>query len=114
MILNTEYSNEEKEIITLCSGGKFEILESIEKECYILNAYGKILYQDCFGETKDEYIRHQRYNIAKPRRIIKFYQYYLMEDESNIGEWFVGTKQNNGALEFLSCCEDLQYAFESL
>lgn len=114
MILNTEYTNEEKEIITLCSGDKFEILESIEEEGYILNAYGKILYQDCFGETKEECFRNQRYNIAKPRRIIKFYQYYLMEDQNNIGEWFVGTKQNNGALEFLYCCEGLQYAFESL
>ena len=37
-----------------------------------------------------------------------------MEDENNIGEWYIGTKQNNGALEFLSCCEGLQYAFESL
>jgi hypothetical protein len=40
------------------------------------------------------------------------YKYYLIEDEDNIGEWYIGTEQKNGAIEGRTCCENLQFAFE--
>jgi len=112
--LCAEYTKEEMDTISLCSGNEYEIIEEIKENCYILNIYGKMTYQDCFGKIEGDYLRKQRYNPASPKRVIKFYQYYLLEDENSLGDWFVGTKQKNGAIEFLSCCESLQFAFESL
>jgi hypothetical protein len=113
--LSTIYSSEELNIIKLCSGNKFELLDTIESDCYILNTYGELTYQECFGIIPIEnFFLKQRYNIARHKRIIKFYQYYIMEDENNCGEWFIGTKQKNGAIEFTNCCENLLYALESL
>jgi len=45
-------------------------------------------------------------------RVLKYYNYYFLEDEDNLGEWYIGTEQKNGAIEGRTCCESLQFAFE--
>ena len=46
--------------------------------------------------------------------MIQYYHYYLLENQDELGEWYIGEMQKNGAVEFYSCCESLEYAFESL
>ena len=112
--LNTEFNREELEILIECAGEKLQILSVLEKPCFLLNYYGQFTFEECFGKTDNDIEKKQRYKSAKPRRVLKFYQYYLIEDEDNLGEWYIGSEQNNGAIEGRSCCETLQFAFEIL
>lgn len=112
--LNTEFTKEEKEVISKWGDPKLIILSEISNKCYLLNEYGDLTYEECFGETNDSYFNIQHYFLARPRRIIKFYSYYLLENRNEIGEWYVGEKQKNGAIEFYKCSESLKEAFDSL
>ena len=47
-------------------------------------------------------------------KYIQFYYYYLLENESEEGEWYVGEMRKNGNIEFYKCCETLEWAFDSL
>ena len=47
------------------------------KQCYLLNVYGKYTFEECFGKTNSHIENEQRYQLAKFRRVLK---YYLIED----------------------------------
>jgi hypothetical protein len=49
IMLNTDFSNEEKDILKKYAGKAYDILSSIEGKSYALNNIkGKYLYNDCF------------------------------------------------------------------
>lgn len=112
--LNTEFTKEEEEMISKWKDPKLIILNEIYNNCYLINEYGNLSYEECIGKTSDSYFNTQHYFLAQPRRMIKFYSYYLLEDENEIGEWYVGEKQKNGEIEFYKCSENLMEAFDSL
>ncbi len=110
--LNTSYDKNERLIIQKCADDSLEILSALDKQCYLLNVYGEFTFEECFGKTDSLIESEQRYKLAKLRRVLKYYKYYLIEDEDNIGEWYIGTEQKNGVIEGRTCCENLQFAFE--
>lgn len=110
--LNTMFDEEEKLILQKCADDSLQILSIMEKQCYLLNVYGEFPFEECFGKTDSIVEKKQKYKLAKVRRVLKYYNYYLIEDEDNIGEWYIGTEQKNGVIEGGTCCENLQFAFE--
>lgn len=112
--LITDYTEKEQIIIEQWKDQKLIILEELQEKAYLLNDSGDLKYEDCFGEIGSEYFRQQRYYLAKPRRAIKFYQYFLLENDGEEGEWYVGERQLNSSIEFSKFCESLNAAFESL
>lgn len=112
--LVTELSEKEKAIIDLWRDEKLFILDKIEFNCYLLSMKGTLNYSDCFGEPLSDYEKKQKYVVANPNRVIKYYNYYLLEDKTMLGEWHIGESHNEGSIEFYKCCENLEYAFQSL
>lgn len=112
--LITNFTEKEQSVIELWKDPKLIILNEFQEKAYLLNSYGDLKYEECFGKISDEYFKQQRYYLAKPRRVVKFYQYYLLENEGEEGEWYIGERQLNGSIEFFKCCESLNAAFESL
>ena len=55
-----------------------------------------------------------RFEKANPDRIIKFYNYYLLETLEEKGEWYIGKQDKNGNLEFDAFGGDLENALCSL
>ena len=112
--LNQEFTEEEKNVINLWKDEKLEVLDKIDNICHLLNDFGNLTYEECFGKTHIEYFNTQRYFLANPKRIIRFYNYYLLENKGEDGEWYIGEKRPNGNIEFLKCSETLSNAFDSL
>lgn len=112
--LSNEFTDEEKKIINKWKDSKLLILKKLNKKCYLLNVNGDLTYEECFGKVNEEYFNCQRYYLAQPRRVIKYYNYYLLENKDKNGEWYVGEKQKNGNIEFSKCSETLEDAFSSL
>lgn len=108
------FTLEEQAIINIWKDSKLKILKEFEQKCYLLNNNGKLTYEECFGKYSNSFFNNQRYNLAKPRRIIKYYHYYLLENYLEENEWYVGEIQKNGNIEFYKCCESLKGAFDSL
>ncbi len=49
IMLNTDFSNEEKDILKKYAGEAYDILSSIEGKSYVLNnILGEFHYNDCF------------------------------------------------------------------
>ena len=57
------------------------MLSQIEGDSFVLSDYGDYKYNECFQPTNVEFFCQQRYEKVIPYRVIKFYQYYLMELE---------------------------------
>ncbi len=112
--LNTDFNENEKEILEKCAGRELSILSNINEECYILCKNGEYNYNDCFHYTYDEYFKNQKYRKALPYRMIKFYQYYLMETHEEPNIWYRGRKDENKNYEFDCSCDDLEEVFDSL
>jgi hypothetical protein len=112
--LETIFSIDEEQELKLWSDDKLIICSSIDAECYILNEYGQLTYEECFGDVTDEYLKKQCFERASPRRIIRYANFYLMEDKKELGHWFVGWMQKNGAIQFLAGHESLADALDSL
>lgn len=112
--LNQEFTKEEERIINIWNDEKLEVLDKIENICYLLNSFGDLTYEECFGKTQGEYFNNQKYFLAKPRRVIKYYNYYLLENKGEEGKWYIGEMQLNGNIEFFKCSETLSEAFDSL
>lgn len=49
-----------------------------------------------------------------PYRIIKFYQYYLMNTKDEVESWYRGSKDNCGNWEYDCVSDSLEEAFECL
>ena len=114
IILNTHFSDEEKRILLQYAGDSYEILTKIEGDSYILSENGNYRYNECFCPTDNDFFAKQRYEKTIPYRIIKFYQYYLMNVEEKKDVWYRGHKDINGNWEYECYSDSLEEAFESL
>lgn len=112
--LITKYNEEEQKVIDSWKSSELTLLDKIDCECYLLSTKGEMKYEDCFGITPGQFEINERYSLAKPRRMIKYCFYYLLENENEEGDWYVGEKRQNGNIEFYKCCETLEWAFDSL
>ena len=111
--LITSFSKEEELALEVFKED-IQVLSVLDKPCYLLNYSGEYTFEECFGKTSNSIEREQRYELAKPRRVIKIYQYYLIENEDEPGEWYICAEQKNGVMEGKSCCETLQFALAIL
>lgn len=114
MKLNREFKLEEQDILNMWKDDKLEILDCIEAKCYILSLNGSVDFSECFGFSKSDFETKQRYILATPNKVIKYYNYYLLENMGEEGEWYVGEMYENGNIEFYKCCESLEEAFRSI
>lgn len=114
IILNTDFSSDEKEVLKKYAGNEYMILSSIDGKSYVLNnAKGNFQYNDCFKPTTKIFFAKQRYEEVIPYRIIKFYQFYLMNIKGeNI--WYRGRKDASGNWEYTCYSDSLEEAFECL
>ena len=112
--LNTHFSEYEKEILFNYAGSAFEILPYVEGDSYILSEGGEYGYNECFGITDIDAFARQRYEKVIPYRVIKFYQFYLMNTEEDAGHWYRGRKDYSGNWEYDCVTDNLEEAFESL
>lgn len=53
-----------------------KIFDFIQNKCFLLNENGNLTYEEYFGKSKNEFFNNQSF-LASPRRIIKYYHYYL-------------------------------------
>ncbi len=111
--LITSFSKEE-ELAMEVFKEDIRVLSVLDKPCYLLNDFGKYTFEECFGKANNSIEREQRYKIAEPRRIIKIFHYYLIENEDLPGEWYVGSEQENGAIEGRAIWENLYIALRVL
>ncbi len=112
--LSTYFSDEEKEVISQYAGSTFEVLSYIEGDSYVLSERGEYYYNECFDTTNVEFFAQQKYDKVIPYRIIKFYQYYLMNTKEEVDSWYRGRKDNNGNWEYDCVSDSLEEAFECL
>lgn len=109
------FDKKEKEIMKKWCGDDVCILLEIDKKCYLINMNGNLTFEECFGVIpKSKFEIKQRYLEAKPLRILKYRQYYLLENENEENEWYVGEEMKNDTIEFYKCCETLEDALASL
>ena len=112
--LSTCFSDEEKAILSKYAGDAFELLSYIEGEAYVLNENGDYCYNDCFDVANDAFFTQQKYEKVIPYRIIKFYQYYLMNTKEEVNSWYRGRRDSSGNWEYDCISDSLEEAFESL
>ena len=113
--LNTLFSEEEKAILYEWAGNAYEILSCVEGDSYVLNnVEGIYQYNECFMPTDKKFFSQQKYEKVIPYRIIRFYDFYLMntEDEKNV--WYRGRRDANGNWEYICCCDGLEEAISGL
>lgn len=111
--LNQDFSEEEKEVLREYAGDNYEVLAYIKGDSYVLNNKGQYSYNACFTPTEKELFAKQRYEKVIPYRIIKFYDFYLMNMQGD-SEWFRGWSHENGNWEYWCYCDSLAEAFAGL
>lgn len=112
--LNMDLTDDEKNVLVKCAGNDYEILSFVEGESFVLSENGNYLYNECFEMTDVEFFARQKYEKIIPFRIIKFYQYYLMNTEEERAIWYRGHKDTNGNWEYDCYSDSLEEAFMSL
>lgn len=112
--LNTHFSDEEKKVLLQCAGNAYEVLSSIDGDSYVLSDRGNYQYNECFYPTDIDFFVQQRYEKVIPYRIVKFYQYYLMNTQEEKEVWYRGRKDDGGNWEYECYFDSLEEAFESL
>ena len=96
-------------------GQETQILDEIDLKCFLLNFHGNLCFTECFNIIpKSKFEERQRYVLAEPRKMIKHFQYYLLENSKEENTWYVGEQVGNDAIEFYKCCETLEDALSSL
>ena len=113
MKLNMKYNENEKNVLEE-KLRMYEMLSSIEGACYVLDVNGKYNYNECFAPTSDDFFKNQKYQLVLPGKIVKFYNYYLMQSYEEMGLWFRGQKKSNGNYEFDCCADSLEEIIDSL
>lgn len=114
LILNTDFSSEEKGIIKKYAGDAYVILSSVAGKSYVLNnVKGNYQYNDCFKPTTKNFFAKQKYEEVVPYRIVKFYDFYLMNIKGE-SEWYRGRKDASGNWEYICYSDSLEEAFECL
>lgn len=87
----------------------------VEGESYILNNLrGTYLYNECFTPTEKEFFARQKYEKVIPYRIVKFYDFYLMNIKEERNIWYRGRKDDNGNWEYICYSDSLEEAFSFL
>lgn len=114
MKLDTKYTKNEMKILRERLGTNHEILLNVDNMCYVLDVNGKYSYNECFTPTENDFFKRQRYQLIEPKKIIKFYNYYIMCSDEETGVWFRGQKNNNGNYEFDCCADSLEEIIDSL
>lgn len=112
--LNSNFNEEEKKILNEYAGNNYYLLSSIDEECYILSEDGEYYYNDCFNNSDNKFLKNQKYEKAIPNRIIKFYEYYIMEAYGEPNIWYRGRRNGNKNYEFDCFCNNLQEVFDSI
>lgn len=112
------FTETEKQALKIWQDNGLNILNKIDCKCYVINwnNKGEYNYISCFGKSNrnDYFEKDKTFDLVVPRRIIRYYQYYLMETMEQVGVWYVGEKQANGDIEFLWSFNSLEDAFDSL
>lgn len=90
------------------------MLSQVEGDCYVLSERGEYCYNECFDVIDIEFFKQQKYEKVMPYRIIKFYQYYLMNLKEEVDSWYRGRKDNSGNWEYDCVADSLEEAFECL
>ena len=96
-------AREERELFIQYLGETFEVLSEIEGECYVLNVFGELYYNDCFAPTDNERFQKQTYRRINPDLVMRYYSFYLAKDDTGI--WYRGRKDISGNFEF-DCSAD--------
>lgn len=112
--LSTYFSEKEKEVLFKCAGNAFEVLSHVKGDSYVLSESGEYCYNECFDMTDIELFAQQKYEKVVPYRIIKFYQYYLMNTKEEADSWYRGRKDKSGNWEYDCVSDSLEEAFECL
>lgn len=112
--LSMYLSDEEKAVLSRYAGTEFELLPHIEGDSYVLSEKGEYCYNDCFDVTNTAFFAQQKYEKVTPYRIIKFYQYYLMNTKEEVYSWYRGRKDSSGNWEYDCVSDSLEEAFECL
>ena len=112
--LSTKFSVKENVVLQKYAGSEFELLTKIEGDSYVLSESGEYSYNDCFETTEIEFFAQQKYERVVPYRIIKFYQYYLMNTQEDVDVWYRGRRDRNGNWEYSCFSDSLEEAFECL
>lgn len=112
--LSCNFTKLELDIIEKFCGKDYKIVDKLEGNHFILNMKGNLYYNDCFKETKNDFLANRKYEHANPNRIIKFYHYYIMETKNEIGLWYRGTELESMKFEYDICGESLEEIFDSL
>ncbi len=102
--LTTKFIDSELQVLNELLG-TYEILTFVEGKFFALSEYGENSYFDCFECIEDDFFMQQKYELMKPKKVIKFYQYYIVETEEEPGIWYRGILRENGNYE-LDCCGD--------
>lgn len=113
-ILSKDFTVEEEVTIKKYCGDNYIVLASIEGEHYILNKDGQLSYKECFKTTSNNYLSIQKYEKANPIRLIKFFQFYIMENNNEKGIWYRGKNVEIGKYEYDIYGDSLEEIFESL
>ena len=114
MKLEIKYSENVKKILDEKLGTKYEVLSNIDGTCYVLDIKGTYYYNECFTPTQNLFFKKQKYQLIKPSIVIKFYNFYIMSSDEEIGLWFRGQKNSNGNYEFDCCADSLEEIIDSL
>lgn len=114
IVLNTQFNDDERKILEQCAGKNFEILSEISGDSFVLNLFGSLSYNECFDSISNEYFAKQKYEKVIPYRVIKFYNYYLMNLEEEKYIWYRGRKDSSGNWEYECYLDSLEEAFISL
>ena len=112
--LCTFFSDEEKEVLLQYAGRAYEVLSYIDGDSYVLSEKDEYLYNECFHVTDIDFFAQQKYEKVMPYRIIKFYQYYLMNIEEVKTAWYRGRKDVGGNWEYDCVSDSLEEALETL
>ena len=107
-------TDEEKNYLNKLMGNDYLVITKVEGKCFSLNVNGTYTYNECFEQTSNPFFMKQRYELLTPIKMIKFFQFYLMESKEDAGVWYRGVLNNNGNYEFDCCAESLEEIISSL
>lgn len=114
MNLLTTFSEEENREMRYLIGDDLKIFSSFNNDCYILNEYGELTYEQCFGIVENLQLKSQRFEKVIPRRMFRYFNFFFMEETLEKGHWFVGYQQKNNAILFLAGHSNLGDAIDSI
>lgn len=107
-------TNKEIQIFNNLMGNDYILVSQIKGKCFALAENGLYYYNDCFEKTDNPIFMKQKYELLTPIKMIKFFEFYLMEPKEDIGVWYRGVLNNNGNYEFDCCADSIEEIVYSL